>query len=220
MGKHFVTVCVFCLLCATHTPCSSHVQLSSNVNDQNVPGISEESMNNLPVKNEVFQKITDRYSPTIFEEKLSISLQQHPDKDEKYFTNANSLSANLTMRTKRDIRNRHNYNNHNNINKINETEYIEKIFTMFGNGETINQDGFERLIKTLHLDELLWSKINNTSVNLSPVKVNANGIQNDTNSTVSIFFSFQFIIIILYEKSVFFLNKTCLLLSQWVALLF
>lgn len=180
MSKNFVTVCVFCLLCATHTPCSSHVQFASTeTNIANGPSPTELG-DILPVKKAVFGQITDGYSPTVsaYDEKLAESLNNENNRDNKLSFNT-KVEVNNKTRTKRDV--------HRNKNKVDDNMYIEKIFNLFGNGETINQKGFERLVKSLHLDRLLWSKLNNNSnndANLSPpTKVAANGIVNDTNTT-------------------------------------
>ncbi|XP_076229868.1 zinc transporter foi [Nomia melanderi] len=49
MSHHFVTVCVVCVLCATHNPCSAHTELSTagqkthnSVNSENLPGPNEQ----------------------------------------------------------------------------------------------------------------------------------------------------------------------------------
>ncbi|XP_076293184.1 zinc transporter foi [Lasioglossum baleicum] len=49
MSHHFVTVCVVCVLCATHNPCSAHTELSTtgqrardNVNSENLPRLNEQ----------------------------------------------------------------------------------------------------------------------------------------------------------------------------------
>lgn len=183
MGKHFVTVCVFCLLCATHTPCSSHVQFSSSekrMDDGHLSTVND-TVNRLPLKKTVFEKITDRFSPTttpLNDTPLnSISVNNNPS---ELSVNNNNDKQQNTKKFKRDVHRKH---------KFDEAVYIEKMFSIFGNGETMNYAGFERLIKSLHLDRLLWSKINNTMVNLSSASVNnlaANRINNETTQTVSI----------------------------------
>ncbi|XP_076653389.1 zinc transporter foi [Halictus rubicundus] len=49
MSHHFVTVCVVCVLCAAHNPCSAHTELSTtgqrardNVNSENLPRLNEQ----------------------------------------------------------------------------------------------------------------------------------------------------------------------------------
>lgn len=49
MSHHFVTVCVVCVLCATHNPCSAHTELSTagqkthnSVSSENLPGPNEQ----------------------------------------------------------------------------------------------------------------------------------------------------------------------------------
>lgn len=148
MGKHFVTVCVFCFLCATHSPCSSHVQISSN--EKRIDD-GRNDLSTLADRHQVKKPPFDRIT-NYFDEPFTI-------------INSERASEKLTIssgkRKKRDTK------------KIDEAAYLKKIFTLFGNGDSMNYTGFEQFIRTLHLERLLN---NNTADSVAATTTNGNNI--------------------------------------------
>lgn len=162
----------------------------------------------LPVTKTVF---TDRYSPT--DNFTIISTLNSVDNSNSLSSNSNNASFNIKNDNFNDKNDSYNFKNGiTNLNgsfntkddnsnlkssknkrkrethrkNLDEAMFIEKIFNHFGNGQTINQTGFESLIRTLQMDQLLWSKLNYSVNNLLPAaKSSVHRAHNNTNITVS-----------------------------------
>lgn len=183
MGKHFVTVCVFCLLCATHSPCSSHVQISSNenridagittmVNVTNQHHVKKPPFERMKSDNRTDWDLTSEINRASVYRNLKRSNKIELDSVD-IRNNSNNLSVNNNgsvdlRREKRDSQ-----------RKMDEQVYLKKIFTLFGNGDSMNISGFEQFVRTLHLEKLLDSGVDSTVTN------NNNNNNNGHNVSVS-----------------------------------
>lgn len=117
MSKHVISVCIFCLICATHSPCASHVA----------------------VGNEYLHKQHYELLKDPNRQPLSQVNVRDKSKDE------NELSDNVLKTdaghqlVKRNV----------NQTVVHDEDHLKKIFALYGDGENIKMEGFERLMKNL-----------------------------------------------------------------------
>ncbi|XP_018580003.1 zinc transporter foi [Anoplophora glabripennis] len=137
MAHHVISVCIFCFICATHSPCASHAAVG---HENVVPRRQYDDPNNPPLI-----------------ENLQISPREK-HRDDPYTTdNTFDDSANVFK-----IEEIHNLSKRNSLEESNDsvnseivTEYLRKIFLKYGNGDTMTMEGFERLIHHLDLHQML-----------------------------------------------------------------
>ncbi|RZC43028.1 zinc transporter foi, partial [Asbolus verrucosus] len=116
MAAHVISVCVFCLICATHSPCGSHAAVAHEnpqVRNLHSSGPSREKF-----------KEKDFWDNSV----LSIG-----DDDGEVRVINKRNSDNLNSDDDVDIVNNKDY-------------FLKKIFTKFGDGKTITMDGFQDLL--------------------------------------------------------------------------
>ncbi|XP_025836597.1 zinc transporter foi isoform X2 [Agrilus planipennis] len=150
MASHILSVCMFCLLCATHSPCESHASLDQEL---------------LPNNSRIFSKnllrTANSTSPDLFETKSRIddhipnaSTSPRINTKTKYNKSLRKKHTRSTSNTNAfEIPSNENSSNFNkiendNTNKL-DKQYLKKIFEKYGNGETMTLEGFEKLMKHL-----------------------------------------------------------------------
>lgn len=129
MSHHFVTVCVVCVLCAAHAPCSAHTDGQGSVllgrdsrydtQSYKRPDDSLRTLINSQIGSKEVVKIKD-----------GINDVDRP----------------------RHRRKRHDESSH----KHTKVDYFTKqIFQEYGNGDSMTTEGFERLLKKLGLEDVI-----------------------------------------------------------------
>lgn len=115
MSKHVISVCIFCFICATHSPCASHVAVGTEQHKQ-FHGLLKDSNGQ--------------------QQLLEVNVVRGKSKDD---TKKISESAFRTDQM------------HHIVNKrnVNDADYLKKIFTLYGDGEHMGIEGFEKLMKNL-----------------------------------------------------------------------
>ncbi|XP_034951471.1 zinc transporter foi isoform X2 [Chelonus insularis] len=208
MSKHFMTVCVVCVLCAAHTPCSAHISKSSSTTTTSTKHqlltltASDNDDNN--IKSDTFirksstmmnnrQKSVDPAHPDEIHPKENNQLKRFDQAQIKFPGNNNNDNNN-------NLSNHHHHNHDKKYdnNKIEthrrkrhidyeEKYFLQKIFDHFGDGKSLTMEGFETMLKKLGLVELITNieidkDIHETHENGSPDGV----IQNpNTAKTIS-----------------------------------
>lgn len=148
MAHPVLSVCIFCLICATHSPCGSHAAVNHESlhikdgilfkNSKNTPLITtEETLSRVKLKHELVP--TDTSGNVKNETPLIIK-------------NHSLSKRNSVMDEKSD--------SSSNISKEN---YLSKIFERFGNGKTMTMEGFEKFIERLDLLQIISTKLDSES---------------------------------------------------------
>lgn len=117
MSKHVISVCIFCFICATHSPCASHVSIGNEYLHKQ--------------HNELLKDPNGSQQPI-----LEVSVRdksKNENNSEKLGDGASRTDIKLV---KREIVNQ-------------DEEYLKKIFALYGDGESMKMEGFERLMKSL-----------------------------------------------------------------------
>lgn len=152
MAKHFVAVCVVCLLCADHLPCKTHLEgltlITSSQQQQYGNGDGD------------YLRSGPDYSSVAAKDVLQTSNGPAAD---KYF---NQMARPHTRRKRHSTHTQHAtgigeteiggekpMNNSNNASR----RCIEKIFNEFGSGDakTMDLQGFEQMLEQLGLTNVL-----------------------------------------------------------------
>lgn len=145
MVKHLISVCIFCFICATHSPCASHAEVRNETTARNGTDRFPD-FGNPPLSQNEEVPLQET-----FKTKLNKSERLTPsDVDSNNKNYSNIPVINLVKRSDNNV----------NGTKINEAaddksdlqseSYIKKIFAEYGDGDTMTMDGFERLMR--HLD--------------------------------------------------------------------
>lgn len=140
-GKHVLSVCIFCFICATHSPCASHAEISdtnSHLYSPKSPFYDDSS--------------TGNRKPLQFATENRHKLRKREDN-----TSPESLTlAKTNLDLLPSIENHTVQENDNKLktaklDNIKSNENLIRIFKMFGDGESITIDGLERLLEKLQL---------------------------------------------------------------------
>lgn len=191
MAKHVISVCIFCFICATHSPCASHAAVShenahkndfGKTNGPNNPPLIQElqltSREKYKLKNDL-NNIGNRLISTNF---VSSKAKRNSSVHRLVKRKANDINSNTTQL--------------NNSAKFQEEDYLKKIFMLYGDGNSMNMEGFERLIKRLDLLQVLSMKLDTSLSNSTGVDddltVTDKSDHNDIlrNASVSLIFFF------------------------------
>ncbi|XP_031328897.1 zinc transporter foi isoform X2 [Photinus pyralis] len=141
MAKHFISVCVVCILCATHFPCESHAEV-------------------------MHANSTNHKSDVPFAE------SDLPPDDRTNGPPTKNSSRDQSQRSGDDVTD-------NSITN-DKSQYIRKIFSIYGDGNTITMQGFEQLLN--HFDLVAQSLHGKTNPTLSFNNI-ANLISYETENT-------------------------------------
>ena len=138
--RQLMAVCVVCLLCADHLPCTEHVSMPS----QNANSISNSQRDLLPPTSNPealpqFADIADIADIYLYDKRKDKTIS----------------------RQKRHASHHHEASEHHHHTETPEVtkNYIRKLFTIFSNNESMNVDGFERMMLQLKLTNLLPSRV-------------------------------------------------------------
>jgi zinc transporter 10 len=164
MAAHVISVCVFCLICATHSPCGSHAAVAHE--DPQVHNLHH-SANAALVKGATREKFKEKgpWDNSV----LSIS-----DDDSKVHA----------------INKRHSDNSIDNVN--NKDLYLKKLFVKYGDGKTLTMDGFQNLLDHLfeiqsgqanHADESDGGHTNDTCLINNALMALSNSSSSSSNSS-------------------------------------
>lgn len=168
MAKHFISVCIFCFLCATHSPCESHVETNhggTSNHKSNIPFAEADAPPALQSDHDNPENTATVTPEGVLGPNLSAhNFLSNTDKHAEYNNSRNKLNR-FKRNTGEVIRienstNSASANNSNNSDKEHEGGYLKKIFAKYGDGEVMTMEGFEKLLKHLDLNsQVLHSKL-------------------------------------------------------------
>ncbi|KAF5297903.1 hypothetical protein FQA39_LY11888 [Lamprigera yunnana] len=138
MATRFVSVCMFCLICATHFPCESHGEVAhTTTNHKSDVPFTESDLP--PAYLLLKQNVSEVSQPPLDRRSAQ---KEHSIKNRR-FKRSNNLDINNKSSNKIDsIKSYH--------NKEHEM-YIKKLFARYGDGNSITMEGFEQLLNQLDL---------------------------------------------------------------------
>lgn len=125
MASHMISVCIFCFICATHSPCASHAMTTQ---EHILPGKdihNHGSYNSLSVYKDF----------------------PSPDKPKPY-SSLNVLDSAIKKGRMHRLEKR-NSDISSSVNSDTEIDFIKKIFEIYGDGETMNIQEFLSLVKEM-----------------------------------------------------------------------
>lgn len=138
-----ISVCIFCFLCATHTPCSSHAE----VTHKNLRLVHSDGTN---LSNPLSLKDRDRERLKV-NERSAIVVDERDGLINKTVADDDVVSDVQTT----------------NVDKLTE-ESIVRLFEHFGDGKTMNLEDFQRFLS--HVD--LTKNVNNADEDFNETKTN------------------------------------------------
>lgn len=145
MAKHLISVCIFCLICATHTPCASHVTTMSTRDALRLMDFDTPYKERLKSTHVIQDdKNTARREAALrLLAKRDVDAQQQASKHNSSNDNNNSSSnhSSSDLKIKKDL----------NRNELDMAQYMKKLFSTYGNGDTMTLEGFERMMDRLGL---------------------------------------------------------------------
>lgn len=150
MAQHFVTVCVVCVLCAAHNPCSAHTDFSPQLtkisddtnyfSNSNKPNSlreenshNSESLDDTDIKSNYHRHHHLENAPIITEMKKMGKIRKSTEKQ---------ISRQEAFRSRRHV-------------EVDGKYFTRKVFETYGNGENMTMKGFEKLLKKLGLVKLI-----------------------------------------------------------------
>ncbi|XP_050315934.1 zinc transporter foi isoform X2 [Anthonomus grandis grandis] len=136
MAHHLISVSIFCLICATHSPCASHAAIG-HVQQHRYDGFKDP---NIP-------KIENNPELSVREKHVAKAPHAgYPDNDLELTTPENEdVALNVSKRSVES-------------NLTSTDLYVKKIFSQFGDGEKMTIEGFGELLKKVDL-HLLAAKL-------------------------------------------------------------
>ncbi|XP_019866825.1 zinc transporter foi isoform X2 [Aethina tumida] len=155
MARHVISVCIFCFICATHTPCASHGTME---HEQTRIGRAYHDSHNSPAVEDL------RAGAPRTRIKVEDGARHHHHEDD------------LTAFHKDTRRKRH-----DKADNEPSDVFVRKIFSKFGDGDRLTVAEFERLVQKLNLSQVIsdnWSDNGHTH-EIEEVPV-ANGTNNAT----------------------------------------
>lgn len=178
MSHHIVTVCVVCVLCAAHTPCSAHTDLSKPENRNSI-GLNQrldpswetnyfiQDQNKKPSSG--LSRIKRTLSTMSYSEKKALGRAEQKTIDghsianqEKQDVGDDNKSWEIQERLGLIETTTSNVKNDNQSNQARRSKrhtddqhFVRKIFRDFGNGNSLTIDGFEKLLKKIGLSNLV-----------------------------------------------------------------
>ncbi|XP_053980184.1 zinc transporter foi-like isoform X1 [Hylaeus volcanicus] len=180
MSHHFVTVCVVCVLCATHTPCSAHSEFSTtgqatrdNVNPENLRNPKEQLQpSQLLIKSKETQQKdakmlnlnnldkTHIKRKTLQNVKDHIAIQDVPITEDNFTTLKDleiieRLGQIEIIESVKDQNSLNGVRRKRNIDTMDEKYFMKKVFETYGDGKSVTMEGFEKLLRKLGLLRLL-----------------------------------------------------------------
>ncbi|CAG9863798.1 unnamed protein product [Phyllotreta striolata] len=133
MSHHVLSVCIFCFICATHTPCASHAAIKHPVHNKDFSN---------PVKLAYVDK---------FPRDVSNSQRNN---DEGFREKRTKRSDEASEVAPNDSES--------------DSDRLKKIFSKYGNGEVMTQEGFKRFLDDLSAPERRDAKENCTETDVIP----------------------------------------------------
>lgn len=122
-----ISVCIFCFICATHSPCASHAatsqeHLSGSKNLRN-PG----TYNSVPAYKDIsrFERLKPYSSLNVLDSAIKNGRRHRVEKRNS------DISGSIK------------------VNSDTELDFIKKIFELYGDGQTMNIQGFRSLVSHL-----------------------------------------------------------------------
>ncbi|KRT85350.1 hypothetical protein AMK59_707 [Oryctes borbonicus] len=182
MAKHVISVCIFCLICATHTPCASHITTMTTRDAQRLMEFDTPYKERLKPTSAIPGDKNPGAEASRLLIKRDTDAQPQQQNNNKYRSN-NSHNNSSNNHNSSDVRNKKDLNR----NELDMAQYMKKLFNTYGNGDTMTLDGFERMMHrlgmmrelTLKLDKNLLDekKIENVTIKLGEERWNT---QNNT----------------------------------------
>lgn len=159
-----ISVCIFCFLCATHSPCSSHAAVSHG-----------------RMQDEASRSTFNPNDPPLVELDRLTAREKHKT-DLGIYLSEKTISDKRNLKQYRKKRESPSDNYSDSKSNLLSDKYVKKLFHMFGDGTHVTLEGFQKLLKRIDLIEEL-----STQASLSSPPSFKNNETND-NSTVSVLF--------------------------------
>ncbi|XP_015116641.1 zinc transporter foi [Diachasma alloeum] len=207
MSQHFMTVCVVCVLCASHNPCSAHTTMSPNPQSYQDPVLTPSpkylriNSNNDPRNHHEMMTppVEDRGGSHVLSPHRSKKLLHSEKMKLRFEKQEVPVPREIDQLESREVlqrlghipeeipfkREKHSMNQEKGSKirqerhvEIQDNYYLKKIFDTFGDGESLSMEGFENMLRKLGLTELI------RSVERDESRVGINGTsRSDENSS-------------------------------------
>lgn len=178
MGRPFITTavcCVFCFLCAAHTHCLSHHHASLLSDTRN------EKRNSLGTHGQVAHSSSILYT-SLGDVLRTLRRRWSDDSDvHQHDSEISSVVGHGHHKSHRDGSDKICRHRRDALDVSEEQVFVKRLFSQFGEGDTMTLEGFERLLRTVGLQRLVSAAgggrvVNSASLsNIANAKLEANG---------------------------------------------
>ena len=204
MAQHFVTVCVVCVLCAAHNPCSAHTDLSSQKPDSydskyfTIQNYKQIEQNKDAVRNSgndlhsSLRKSRTKDTETLKEASIHRNDVSSLDNLE-IMERLGQIAQKPAIESFRKDKSASRKSRSKRHSEVDEKYFTKKVFETYGNGENMTMEGFEKLLRNLGLRKLVMEldkDISNTESSIG-------------EENLSLFFVFQIYICFILHFSFF-----------------
>ncbi|XP_056647039.1 zinc transporter foi isoform X1 [Diorhabda sublineata] len=134
MSNHVLSVCIFCFICATHTPCASHAA----------------------VKHHSFHH--KEYSDPMYSPLIEKFHDSHRDNIPNLGKNSNNIKGINHRKVKRSSDSNNKSDSVNNSDS--DQDHLRKIFLKYGDGDFMTKEGFKKFLGDLNLSQFVMKDEN------------------------------------------------------------
>lgn len=126
MSHHVLSVCIFCFICATHTPCASHAAVKHSLHYKDYSD---------PLNSSFIEKFSEPNRENV----------NTLDKHGNSIRDANHRKIKRNSDTSDSV----------NVNSSDsDQDHLKKIFLKYGDGDFMTQDGFKKFLLDLNLSRI------------------------------------------------------------------
>lgn len=151
MVQHFVTVCVVCVLCAAHTPCSAHTDLSRPQHLRLKESLVEQLG---PIPSDI-KELSSGGRLARSAEVEHTHAPDDDDTDDVRNANYHELMKRLGHAEQHQETSNETPRLRRHADEHEQTFFIKQLFNDFGDGQHMTIDGFEKLLNKLGLVSLV-----------------------------------------------------------------
>lgn len=213
MGKHFISMCMFCFLCAAHSPCASHAELTRHTkhsyDSKKFPGESSPEPMDLGNYHERLKPPNLNLKPSEVN-----SAMKHTDKL-KNLNHSAKFKSILSKQVKRSVYSGIENSKNDKLefsdnvadssksdNKTSELFILKELFVLYGDGKTMSIEGFEKFLRQMDLISQVYNRgLSNSHFDDLSTQEAKNS--NTHNSVSTCYFKSIFVIIIYINSNEF-----------------
>ncbi|XP_066139366.1 zinc transporter foi-like [Euwallacea fornicatus] len=140
MSNHILSVCIFCFVCATHSPCASHAAIG-HLEQHRHDGYKDP---NIPI-------IEENHELSFREKRHSNHRPDSPPDANQSAQQHHHYKRNWVTKSMRE--------NEGDNFFPGESDFLRRIFLKFGDGEKMTADGLGKLLKKLDLMQILSERL-------------------------------------------------------------